>query len=122
MLAKNETDMQVLLDQLHNWCKRWRMLIDTDKPKVVHFRQGRRKRSEFRFKIDNNKLETTSTYKYLEVIFHEKDAFSADAEKLAKAGRRALGSLISKIHNLKEFWIKTYGKQFNACVERVMEL
>ena len=27
----NESDMQKLLDTVHNWCKRWRVLINTDK-------------------------------------------------------------------------------------------
>ena len=40
------------------------------------------------------------------VIFHEKGVFSADAENLAKTGGRALGSVISEIHNLIEFGIK----------------
>ena len=50
MLANNESDMQTLLNTLHTWCQRWRMLINTEKSKVVHFRQGRRDRSEFQFK------------------------------------------------------------------------
>ena len=57
--------------------------------------------------MGNNELETVSTYKYLGVIFNEKCTFLNNAENLTKAGGRALGSIISKIHNLKEFGIKT---------------
>ena len=60
--------------------------------------------------MGNNELETVSTYKYLGVIFNEKCTFLNNAENLAKAGGRALGSIISKIHNLKEFGIKTFEK------------
>ena len=97
------------------------MLINTDKSKVVHFRHGRRKRSEFIFKIGHNELETVSTYKYLGVIFYEKGTFSSNADNLAKAGGRALGAIISKIHKLKEFGIKTYEKLFNACVVPILD-
>ena len=59
LVAHNEQEMPTLLDKLHDWCKRWRVLINTDKSKVMHFRTGSRKRSEFQFKIGNNILELT---------------------------------------------------------------
>ena len=40
---------------------------------------------------------------------------------MTKAGGCALGSVSSKIHNLKEFGIKTYEKIFNACVVPVLD-
>jgi hypothetical protein len=50
-------------------------------------------------------LETVESYKYLCVIFHEKNNFSLNCDALAKGGGRALGSIISKIHNLKDIGI-----------------
>ena len=73
LISKSEHDMQLLLDTLHDWCKRWRVLINTDKSKVVHFRKGRRHRTDFEFKIGNNVLELTEKYKYYGVIFTEKN-------------------------------------------------
>ena len=51
ILAYNDQDLQRVLDTLpyYNWCKRWRVLINTEKLKVVHFRMGRRRRSDFQF-------------------------------------------------------------------------
>ena len=108
--------MQQLLDTLHNWCKRWRVLVNTDKSKVVHFRRGRRQRTEFVFKVGDNVLELTEKYKYLGVIFSEKGDFNLNATNLAKGGGRALGSIITKLRNLKEFGINTYEKLYNSCV------
>ena len=65
-----------LLDTLHDWCKGWRVLINTDKSKVVHFRQGGRKRNEFVFKVGDNVLEVTEKYKYLGVFFFLRNVFS----------------------------------------------
>ena len=72
LVTYNESDMQKLLDTVHNWCKRWRVLINTDKLKVMHFRSARRRRSEVQFKVGDNILEKVTTYKYLGVIFEEK--------------------------------------------------
>ena len=43
LVVHNEQEMQTLLNKLHGWCKRWRVLINSDKFKVMHFRTGRRK-------------------------------------------------------------------------------
>ena len=111
----NESDMQKLLDTVHNWCKRWRVLINTDKSKITHFRSARRRRSEVQFKVGDNILEIVTTYKYLGVIFDEKKDFKENAEHLAKGGGRGLGAVISKINTLKKYGIKTYEKLFNSC-------
>ena len=121
MVARNEQEMQILLDKLHDWCRRWRVLINTDKSKVMHFRTGRRERTEFQFKIGSNILELTEKYKYLGVIFTEKNDFTLNAENLARGGGRALGSIITKLRSLKDFGINTYEKLFNACVVPILD-
>ena len=50
--------------------------MNTDKSKVVHFRKGRRHRTDFEFKIGNNVLELTEKYKYSGVFFTKKKMIS----------------------------------------------
>ena len=75
----------------------------------------------FSSKVGDNMLETTDRYKYLGVIFTDKRNFNDNADNLAKAGGRALGAVISKLHNLKEYGIKTYEKLFNSCVVPILK-
>lgn len=56
MLTKSEADLQRMLDKLHQWCKRWRVLINTNKSKCVHFRKGNMKKSNCNFSIGSNAL------------------------------------------------------------------
>ena len=121
LISNTEENLQVLLDTLHNWCKKWRVLINTSKSKCVHFRQGNAAVSKFSFKIGDNILETVEKYKYLGVIFQEKNNFSLNCEALAKGGGRALGSIISKIHNLKDFGFSSYEKLYNSCVVPILD-
>ncbi|VDI61569.1 Hypothetical predicted protein, partial [Mytilus galloprovincialis] len=86
LLASSETDMQCMLDKVHEWCKRWRVLINTEKSKVMHFRPSRSKRSNFQFKIGDNLLQITDTYKYLGVTFHDLKDFKDNANRLSEAG------------------------------------
>lgn len=40
-IAKTEDELQLILDTLRDWCRRWRVLINTEKSKCIHFRRGR---------------------------------------------------------------------------------
>ena len=51
---------------------------------MMHFKTGRRKRSEFQFIIGDNILELTEKYKYLGVIFTEKNDLSRFVTKPTK--------------------------------------
>lgn len=120
-VSENELDMQRMLDTLHSWCKKWRVLINTTKSKAVHFRQSRQPRSNYQFRVGDNIIETVETYKYLGVIFHEKLDYSYTAKALASGAGRALGSIISKVHSLKDFGFKTYEKLYESCVIPIMD-
>ena len=37
VLAKNKTELQIMLDTLHKWCKKWRVLMNTEKSKAFIF-------------------------------------------------------------------------------------
>ena len=47
--------------------------------------------------------------------------FSHHADALANGAGKALGGIISKIHNLKEFGFKTFDKLYNSCVTPILD-
>jgi hypothetical protein len=121
LLAETEKNLQILLDTLHEWCKRWRVLLNSDKSKCVHFRKGRAKQSTQDFRIGNSVLENVQIYKYHGVLFSSNGKFSCNAETLGKGAGRALGKVISKIHPLKSIGIKTFEKLYNSCVVPILD-
>ena len=58
LMSDSEEKLQTMLDTVHNWYKRWRVLINSNKSKCMHFRQGRTQRTMFTFKIGDTILET----------------------------------------------------------------
>lgn len=60
-------------------------------------------------------------YKHLGIIFDEKNLFTVIFEPLAKGAGRALGSVISIIHSLKDVGFNAFGKLYNSCIEPVLE-
>ena len=115
MVANNEEDLQHLLNKLHCWWKKWRVLINTDKSNCMHFRRGRSKQIEFEFTVGRNVCEIVEQYTYLGVTFNCKGNFTPNANTLGKAAGRTLGKIISKIHILKDFGFKSYEALYFSC-------
>lgn len=107
LISHSENDMQHMLDTVDAWCRKWRLRINSQKSKVVHFRKNRSKRSNFNFHLGENNLDYEASYKYLGVIFDEKRGFKVNAENLSMSGGRALGSVISKINAIKSVGFRT---------------
>ena len=120
LLAENEGDLQQMLEIVENWCKKWRLAVNHDKSKIMHFRNARIKRSDFEFKLDNNVLEYVQDYKYLGLLLNEHMKYNNAAEMLSKAAGRALGACISKFKMLKNMGLQTYTTMYQTCVTSVM--
>ena len=64
----------------------WRLIINFSRTSVVHFRNRGKHRSEFEFKIGNQKVEYASVYRYRGVHMNEHLDFVNTADTLSKAG------------------------------------
>lgn len=121
IISPNEKNMQDMLNVVDSWCKKWRLRINPNKSKIVHFRKKRKKRSTHTFYLGGENLTYEPFYKYLGVIFDENCDFKRKAENLGKSGGRALGSMISKIHSLKMVGFETFEKLYLNCVAPILD-
>lgn len=96
LLAKDEYDLQILLNALNDWCCLKDMSINADKSKIVHFRPDSRARCEHIFKCGNEQLSVVDRYTYLGVVLQEHLDFNVTAKMVAQSASRALGLLIAK--------------------------
>ena len=94
---------------------------NTNKSKCVHFCNARARETTFEFSVGQNRLETVDSYKYLGIVFTYSGNFVNNVDNLAKAGGRALGSIISKIHNYKDFGFQSYEKVYQSCVLQILD-
>jgi len=121
IIAEDEENLQRLLNKLHNWCKRWRMTVNCDKTKIVHFRRQGCNRSKFDFKLGTTSVDYAQTYKYLGCILSENLDFNITATILAEAAGRAVGSIVSKCLKTNTLKYETYTKLYNCCVIPIMD-
>ena len=121
LIAENENDLQKLLDIMKQWCYRWRLKVNNDKSKVVHFRPSRKQSTNYTFKYGENEIELVHSYKYLGIIMDEFLKFDLCTKTLANAGGRALGAIISKFRNLKGIGYNTFSKLYDCKVKPILE-
>lgn len=69
LISHSENDMQHMLDTVDAWCRKWRLRINSQKSKVVHFRKNRSKKSNLNFHLGGNNLDYEASYKYLGVTW-----------------------------------------------------
>ncbi len=120
LLAENENDLQSLLDTLFDWCSKWRLSINVDKTKVMHFRPVDSNRTNFDFNVNGVSLEIVEQYKYLGILLQENLDFTKTAEMLSGAAGRALGSIINKVKANKDLGYNTFTTLIDRCVMPIL--
>ena len=120
LVAENEINLQKMFDFVNEWCKKWKLSINSSKTQIVHFRRARRKVTETEFFIGNNRIDVVNSYKYLGVLLDEHLTFSSCEKILAEAAGRAFGGIISKLKQIKYTGYKTYEKLYKTCVSPIM--
>ena len=121
IMTETEMELQSLLDITSSWCKKWRLHINADKTKVVHFRKDSHPLTQAKFKCCNLDINIIDRYKYLGCIFNEHLDFTVTANTLADASGRALGSIISKCLKQNSLLYDTYSKVYNSGVVPIMD-
>ncbi len=115
-VAESHQDLQSLIDILKTWCYKWRLSVNIDKTKIMHFRPANSPQTDFVFKYGDLPLECVSEYKYLGILLDEHMDFSKTATLLANSAGRALGSVINKVKANKDLGFNSFTTLFDNCV------
>lgn len=116
LIAESEDNLQTMLTALGQWSLKWKLNINQDKSKIVHFRKSNRQRSNYVFKVGNTVIDFAPMYKYLGVYFHENLNYEENVDILAQSASRALGSIVSKLKRNNFMAYSTYSKLYDSCV------
>ena len=121
ILAESEDDLQKLLDITSRWCADWRVLINTNKTKIVHFSNKQNTRVTKVFTMSNAIIEVVNNYKYLGVMLSSKLNNELLIDQLAGSASRALGFVISKTKHNMDLGYDSYSKLFESCVTPILD-
>ena len=99
VLAQSESELQLALDALSEYCKRWFLHVNTSKTKVVIFSRGKIRKIPI-FTFENDIVEVVDEYVYLGTTFNYNNKFRKAQVKQLNQARRAMYSLLSKTYQL----------------------
>ena len=99
---------------MFNWCYKHRLIINSDKSQIMHFRNSRNSRTNKVFRLGEVEIKIIEKYKYLGIILDEYLNYNITAETLCSSASRALGALHSKTRNLKNCTYHTYSHLFSS--------
>ena len=71
LIASDEHKLQGMLDVLDEYCKTWKLTINHNESKIVHFRRKSFPRSTQQFHCGSKAIEFVSSCKYLGLVLNE---------------------------------------------------
>ena len=96
IMSDNPHKLQESLNSFENYCKQWKLNINTDKTKIVIFGSNAK---NHQFTLENKTIEIVTTYKYLGAYFNRSCSFLSTRKHLAQQAQKALFLLYKKINN-----------------------
>ncbi len=120
LVAPTEDALQQMLNCLNSWCNKWRLNLNKDKTKIVHYRPVSSPESQYEFKCGDFIVEHVSKYKYLGLWLDQHLTMDIAASEIAKSASRALGVLISKFHATGGMDYKVFNALYDSLVQPIL--
>lgn len=120
IITDNEENLQNMFNEIQKWCFKWRLNVNCNKTKVVHFRPASKTRTNYQFKYNGMVLEIVEQYKYLGIVLNEFLDFKCTAKVLASAAGRALGKLWNVYKGFNGLNYKSYTKLYETYVDPIL--
>ena len=94
LISESILELQELLNKLSSYCKKWNIMVNTDKTKAMLFKSSNRPES-FDIFYDNVRLENVDSFIYLGVCLSSNGSFHKAQKHLFEQASKALYSLNS---------------------------
>ena len=99
IFAESPSALQKYIDAMCDYCKKWKLKINTSKTKVMIFSRGKvRKCDDFTY--DGRRLEIVYEFQYLGIRFNYNGKFKVAQKNLSDRASRAMFALLRKIRKL----------------------
>ena len=119
LLAETPEGLQKLLDSLSKYNHTWDLTLNTNKTKIVVFRNGGKLRDNEKWYYNGCQLESVNKFNYLGILFFYNGKFSRTQKRAAEQGRKALFSILN-VCNKNYFNIETMLSVFDTYFNTVL--
>ena len=92
-MSRSESGLQILLNRLGEYCRKWRMEVNIEKTKAMKF-SGNRHKCKSVFIYNGKPLENVDKYKYLGIEFSSSGSWSSAIANISNRGKE--GAVFTK--------------------------
>lgn len=117
--AESVHELQLMLNTLHDYASKWDLAINTDKTKIVVFRNGGKIHENEKWHIHTDQVEVVDKFMYLGVLLNYNGNFNVTQKQLASQGRKAMFCLRSKVSQLN-LNVETMFSLFDTYVSSIL--
>ena len=96
LIAPDAQSLQLMLNKLNEWCSKWRLSVNSNKTRIVHFRPASVLCRNDLFSCGYLNIEKIEKYKQLGLWFQEHLHFKFAMSELAKSASRVRSVLHAK--------------------------
>lgn len=82
IFAETEKGLQQGLHVLHSYCERWKLIVNTNKTKIMIFRKSGLIRENLKFNFNDTEVEIVNHFTYLGIVFTTGGSFIKTFESL----------------------------------------
>ena len=88
--------LQFALEELENYCKKWKLTVNEGKTKIMCITWGRYRNQKYEFFYNNQKLECVDDFIYLGICFTKKGLTNKAITNRETASKKAMFSFMTK--------------------------
>jgi hypothetical protein len=97
ILANSPEDLQASLNKLFEYCSKWGLEVNTDKTKIMVFRNRGPLKNNEKWYYNDNSLETVENFNYLGVVFNYTGSFTLNNQYVTGKALKAMSVLLRNI-------------------------
>jgi hypothetical protein len=120
IFANSCIELQNSLDTLYEYCCKWKLVVNSEKTKVMIFRKGGRLQSNISFSYNGNPVEIVSKFTYLGIVFTTGGSFSEAQSTLAGQATKAIFRMNKYLFKFTDISVKHRLELFDKLVSPIL--
>ena len=77
LMSQTKERLQKCLDRLYEYCQKWKLVVNTDKTKIMVFNKSGKMFRKCRFTYNNDIIEMVQEFKYLDIRIRASGVFTS---------------------------------------------
>ena len=121
LISDTPDGLQNRLHTVNDWSSTWKLKVNDNKSKIVHFRRESEGQTQHSFIYGDTVLEITPVYQYLGMELHETLDYAPSVKCLTVTAGRALCAVTNKYFSTNGLDYHTYTKLLSSMVCPIMD-